>query len=183
VDDDPLVIQTLTHTLTPHYQTLSAACVKDAEIIIQSQPIHVLLCDHHMEGEEGLSFLGRIKESHPSIQRILITGDVNTELLLEAINKGLLFRFLAKPFTPREALQMVDDAFLHHTALQKQERLAQIRLNIANAAKLAGLAIAGILVMLIAFLILGTLIFLLLYFFKSALGIDLLPNRHLSDLI
>jgi hypothetical protein len=30
---------------------------------------------------------------------------------------------------------------------------------------------------------LGLLAFLLLYFFKSAIGIDLLPNTHLSDLL
>ena len=78
---------------------------------------------------------------------------------------------------------MVEEAFMQYKVAGRRENLARIRLNISNAGKLISLAVIGILLLFIAILALGTLAFLILYFFKSALGIDLLPNTHLPDLI
>ncbi|MEI8139609.1 MAG: response regulator [bacterium] len=183
VDDDPIILQLLNTLLGSSNQVFTASTVRDAQTILLSQPVQVILCDHHLEDEKGLTFLTRVAKSNPLIQRILVTGDIKTELLLDAINKGHLFRFLVKPFRNNEVIQLVEEAFMQYKVAGRRENLARIRLNISNAGKLISLAVIGILLLFIAILALGTLAFLILYFFKSALGIDLLPNTHLPDLI
>jgi DNA-binding NtrC family response regulator len=183
VDDDPSILELLSTILGPSHRILTSACALEAETILQSQPVQVILCDHHMDGEEGLAFLTRIAKAYPSIPKVLVTGDVQTELLLEAINKGHLFRFLVKPFKASQVVQVVEDALAYHQAAGRRKPPVRFHLNMANAAKLLGVAVFGLFLMFIAIVALGLLAFLLLYFFKSAIGIDLLPNTHLSDLL
>jgi CheY-like chemotaxis protein len=183
VDDDKGILSLFSRILSPAHQVLTASSVQEAESMLLSHPIQVIVCDHHMEGENGLSFLSRLRDSHPAMQRILITGDVQTDLLLEAINQGHLFRFLVKPTTAKDLIHAVDHAFEHYAATRRRERRAKVLLTLTHTPKLIGLAIIGLLLLFIAILLLGTLIFLVLYFFKSALGIDLMPNTHLPDLL
>lgn len=183
VDDDPSIVEVLSRMLSSTNRVLTTSCVLDAEAVLRSQPVQVILCDHHLEGEQGLSFLTRLAKSHPAIQRILVTGDVNVELLMDSINKGQIFRFLVKPLRNSDVTQTVEEALAEYRSFGYRKSRARFRLNMANVTKLLGLAFFGLFLVFIAILLLGTLAFLLLYLFKSAIGIDLLPNTHLPDLL
>lgn len=183
VDDDAGVLKFITRVVGLSNQAFSASCVREAEAILATQPVRAIVCDHHLAGEEGLSFLTRVSSTHPAVARILITGDVQTDLLLDAINRGHLFRFLVKPVSAGDLTRTVEEALLHNTRQHTELLHAQRRPSLATIPKLVGLALVGLVLMLVAILALGIAVFLVLYFFKSALGIDLLPNAHLSDFL
>lgn len=57
----------------------------------------VIVCDHLMPGEEGLNFLIRARRQFPKVQRILLTGYVNPELLSRSTDLAGLASCLMKP--------------------------------------------------------------------------------------
>ena len=48
-----------------------------------------------ISGEEGLE---KIKEINPSVVRILITGYSDINIVIEALNDGLVWKYVAKPW-------------------------------------------------------------------------------------
>lgn len=66
--------------------------------IINSQHVDVVITDHMMPEISGVDLLEMLKESHPYIGRILITGCSDIGIVIEAINRCEVFRFLTKPW-------------------------------------------------------------------------------------
>ena len=52
-----------------------------------------------------------------------------------------------------------------------------------SPAKLLLFTALGLFALLVGALLLGLLVFIILYALKSALGIDLFPNQHLADFL
>jgi len=56
--------------------------------------ISTIVIDYHMPGLNGLEFCTKIK--NPYIQRILLTGDEDEHIAIEAFNKGLIHAYIKK---------------------------------------------------------------------------------------
>lgn len=83
----------------------------EAEKILDCNPnIRIIFCDHMMPNELGIDFLSRIKLSFPAPIRILLTAYADMELLVEAINKGNIYRFIRKPWINEEILSSMIEA-------------------------------------------------------------------------
>ena len=57
VDDDEGVRDMLCAALSRRYRTFCAQSVEEAEVLMRDNPVHVIVCDHKLNGEHGLSFL------------------------------------------------------------------------------------------------------------------------------
>jgi DNA-binding NtrC family response regulator len=77
----------------------------------------VVVADHIMPGGNGMSFLVRAREDYPHMQRILVTGYMKPEMLLRSVNEAALFRYLLKPISMTEFLQVVQEAVMVHDQL------------------------------------------------------------------
>jgi len=51
------------------------------------------------------------------MQRILVTGYMKPEMLLRSVNEAALFRYLLKPISMTEFLQVVQEAVMIHDQL------------------------------------------------------------------
>jgi CheY-like chemotaxis protein len=60
----------------------------------------VIVSDLRMPGMGGVEFFEAAKRAVPATVRILLTGHVDAETALDAINRGSIFRFLTKPCPP-----------------------------------------------------------------------------------
>jgi len=67
----------------------------------------VLVCDHLMPEEEGLRFLVRARRQFPGVQRILLTGYINPELLSRSTATAGLAACLTKPVNTEELVQAI----------------------------------------------------------------------------
>ncbi len=122
VDDEELMVQGLNRILRIHgYRPLFTTKPKEAIELMESNDISVLICDQRMPDMSGNKVLQHAKEHCPHMVRILLTGYSDMKSTIEAINSGLIFRYLAKPVDEEELVQAIQDAFLQRDEKIKQE--------------------------------------------------------------
>ena len=93
------------------YAILTASNTGEAEKILHSHPdIRIIFCDQRMPDEMGIDFLHRIKKDFPKPIRILLTAYANMETVIDAVNKGHIFRFVRKPWMNEEIVSAIEEA-------------------------------------------------------------------------
>jgi response regulator RpfG family c-di-GMP phosphodiesterase len=124
VDDEPFVITLLKETLErEHYEVVSCTSPLKALAILETQSFGVIISDQRMPEMTGLDFLIESRRLCPEASRILLTAAVSLSTVVDAINKGELFRFVAKPWLREELLATVRNAFQRHELLRRNDEL------------------------------------------------------------
>jgi DNA-binding NtrC family response regulator len=73
-------------------------------------PFDVLVSDMRMEPMKGSELLGRAFESHPDVQRILLTGYSDHDDLADAVNRGHVFAYVQKPWDTEQLKLIIEKA-------------------------------------------------------------------------
>jgi CheY-like chemotaxis protein len=146
VDDDAFMLSILTRTIGADYEVLTSNSGAEAlQLIENSEPIQVVVSDHRMPGLSGAHFLQAVRDKHPLIVRILLTGETDLIEAVAAMNQAGLFRFLLKPGTrpvlldtlqaavAQYQLQVAERELLQETLLGTMRALSDV-LAIANPA-------------------------------------------------
>lgn len=115
-DDEASTTAALTRFLEQKYQVLSAK--DEAEFIkhLEREPA-LLFCDLNLPAGSGLDFLKKAAQLSPCSARILISGFLNQEILVQAINQDLAHRVLAKPWTIEQLALITAEAYGVHRLL------------------------------------------------------------------
>ncbi|MGC3990566.1 MAG: response regulator [Chthoniobacteraceae bacterium] len=124
VDDDPMVLYALEATLqTANYPVFSTEDPFAAIEYAKNNPVAVAISDQRMDLMQGLELLQRIREIQPNTSRILITGLLSVQTLVEAINRGEIHRFLGKPWSNAEVIATVQNAVQRYQLLEHNSYL------------------------------------------------------------
>jgi DNA-binding NtrC family response regulator len=111
VDDEQIVLRSCERILSGRDYEVDT--VTDGEQALRQVGEHrydVIVLDIKMPGIDGLEVLQRVKESHPDIDVIMITGLHEIEAAVKAMKLGAL-EYLPKPFDPAELQMAVARAF------------------------------------------------------------------------
>lgn len=93
------------------YKIFIASDTKEAEKILADNPnIRIIFCDQRMPNELGVDFLERIKVIYPRPIRILLTAFADMSVVINAINKGNIFKFVRKPWMNEEIISSIEEA-------------------------------------------------------------------------
>lgn len=123
VDDEPHVLSALRRTLRKEpYECVFAEGPEEALDLVNQQPVDVVVADHMMPGMDGLTFLKRLRELHPGVIRVILTGQADLQMALEAINEGEVSRFLTKPWIDVE-LRMVLRQLIEFAELRRENQV------------------------------------------------------------
>jgi diguanylate cyclase (GGDEF)-like protein/PAS domain S-box-containing protein len=115
VDDEPSILSALRRLLRREgYTILGATGGAEGLELLASHEVGVVISDARMPEMSGAEFLGRVREMHPDTVRIMLSGYTDLEAVTQAVNRGELFRFLAKPWDDNELIDTVRDAFRHY---------------------------------------------------------------------
>ena len=137
VDDDDNVRDTITRLFRRKSdQLLTASNAQEALAIMRVQadqgvPVSVVLSDYMMPGLNGIDFLSIVQDEYPDTTRILLTGHTDTDMLIDGINKGLIHKFLSKPWNSTQLEQIVTEAFERNKLIMENQRLSN-ELTLAN---------------------------------------------------
>jgi two-component system chemotaxis response regulator CheB len=112
VDDEPGMLHLVTAVLGKLYDVVTARSTAEALQRISLTEPDVVITDVRMPGDSGLVLLGRIRESHPHIPVILMTGYGDKEIAVSALKTGA-FDYLDKPFSNSELIASMERATAH----------------------------------------------------------------------
>lgn len=122
VDDEPRVLEGLALLLRKTYDVHIASSGEQALQKMRELPqLAVVVSDMRMPGMDGATFLHAAMQSCPHATRVLLTGEAGRDAAILAINKGQIFRFLAKP-CPIDDLKAALEAAVAHNRLLNAER-------------------------------------------------------------
>ena len=113
-----------------HVTTVPSEAVR----ILQEQPIEVVISDQKMPDISGVEFFEMIMADHPDPVRMLLTGHADIDAVIDAINKGRIYKYISKPWNEAELKRLVEEA-----AELCRVRRRSSKLN-ASYAKFAGFA-------------------------------------------
>ena len=112
VDDEPINLELLQLTFMNELEVVTATSAREGLEILESQPeIHVIISDLKMPVMNGLDFIKEIKKRNQEKVCMLLTGFIESEIMLEGFNKELIFRYLMKPWKRDELMETIKEAF------------------------------------------------------------------------
>lgn len=91
------------------------------------KPISVIVTDQRMTGMSGDELLRRTKEISPDTIRMIVTAYSDLEPILNAVNEGLVARYVVKPWDRAELEEILRWAIEAHVA-GRQNSALQLRL-------------------------------------------------------
>ena len=123
VDDEEIVLRSCVRILGGgDYAVDTAADGAEALRKIDAAPYDVVVLDIMMPKLDGIEVLQRIKEAHPDLEVVMVTGLSQIDTAVRAMKLGA-FDYLPKPFDPDELRLVVDRALERRRLLQENLNL------------------------------------------------------------
>ena len=123
VDDEEIVIRSCLRILGDgEYQVEAVRDGREALRKIEENPHDVMILDIMMPNMDGLEVLRRVKEAHPNVEVIMVTGLSEIDTAVRAMKLGA-FDYLSKPFEPDELKLLVQRALERRQLLQENLNL------------------------------------------------------------
>jgi DNA-binding NtrC family response regulator len=123
LDDDEANLVSFKANFREQFEVFTTSNPVEAYNMIAEQNIAIVITDHNMPSMSGVEFLESISSDYPNVQRILLTGFTDLVPVMEAVNKGKVFRIISKPFNMKEIAKMVSEAWDQCRMIIEKERL------------------------------------------------------------
>ena len=98
VDDEANNLASFHAYFRKGYNVHTAINAPDAFKILEAHPIQVIISDQRMPAITGIEFLEQTIEKYPDNIRVLITGQSDIGIVIDAINRGQITRYVQKPW-------------------------------------------------------------------------------------
>jgi len=110
------------------YQIFTTTSANEAVQILSENTIHVVISDQKMPNLSGVEFFELIIPDFPDPVRMLLTGYADIEAVIDAINKGQVFRYVAKPWNETDLKITIDNAYeLYNNRVRLREQNEEIK--------------------------------------------------------
>ena len=114
IDDDYAILMALKETFHMEgFECFATIHAQEALEEAKKETFAFAISDQCMAEMTGTQFFTQLKVISPLTSRILITGVLNNEMFLEAINNAEVFRCLAKPWERETLLKISKEAYEH----------------------------------------------------------------------
>jgi cyclic di-GMP phosphodiesterase len=146
VDDEDRLRQVMMHIMRADgFRCIEAACGEDALEQLRRHPVSLMLSDLKMPGMSGVELLRHVREQHPDVAVVMITGVPEVEAAVSCLANGAM-DYLMKPFHLEEVRVRVNKA-MDRRRLILENRHYQERLKervVAQASRLEEMFFAGV---------------------------------------
>ncbi len=111
VDDEPNIISSIRRVLhKDKYIVYTATDATAALTTLDANPIDVVVSDHRMPEMTGVKFLAEVSKRHPHTVRLMLSGEADMDVMVDAINEGNIFKFISKPWSDTNLRNVVREA-------------------------------------------------------------------------
>lgn len=111
VDDEEIIVELISQILNDAgYRVLAATSIEQALKTLAGNRVNVVLTDIMFPGgESGLDLVGRVKQDHPDVQVVAMTGSRDAALREELMGKGAA-AMMSKPLELSQILVVIERA-------------------------------------------------------------------------
>ncbi len=122
IDDERHNLSAFRAAFRQKYEIYTAIGTLEARKILEEVDIHIIIADQRMPGATGIEFFDSIKQSYPDAIRILITAYTEVDALVDAINKGQIYRFIRKPWDYFDLQNTISNAYEIYTTKKRLDQ-------------------------------------------------------------
>lgn len=122
VDDEVEILRVLEKTLEDDFEVLTCNRAKEALGMIDDK-VQVILSDQRMPEMSGSEFFRIVREKHPQIVRIIMSGYSDMNALISSVNQGEIFRYVSKPWELQDLLDTIQLAVAKHKEILSHGKL------------------------------------------------------------
>ena len=136
VDDEEDNLNAISAILANDYQLLTAHNGEEALAILNdvavAKNIKLIISDQRMPKMTGVELFEHVADCSPNIVRIIVTGFMDVNAIIDSVNKAHIYRFILKPFDRQDFLLTVQRA-IEAFEMQEQITLHQENLEVKVA--------------------------------------------------
>jgi signal transduction histidine kinase len=128
VDDEADVVKSVQDLLRLDYRVLGATSAQQGQELLQQHEVHAIMTDQRMPDMTGVEFLHRCRGENPDAVRLLFTGYADIRAVIDAINQGNVYRYIAKPWDPDELQTIIREACERYDlAVERKHMLIELK--------------------------------------------------------
>ena len=131
VDDEINNLNSFKAAFRRDFDIYVAQSAREGRKILDTNEIGVIITDQRMPGMTGIEFLESILTVYPDTIRILLTGFSDMNAVMDAINRGQVYKYLVKPWQNEELRMYIQNA-LEIYNLRKENKELAYKLQVAN---------------------------------------------------
>ena len=113
------------------FTVYTANNVVEALQVLNSHEVHIIISDQRMPDMTGVAFFEHILLKHSEPVRILLAAYSDISYVIQAINKGQVFRYIEKPWDQNKIIEAVESGYKHYW-VSHQLRLKNLELEKMN---------------------------------------------------
>jgi two-component system sensor histidine kinase/response regulator len=127
VDDEENNLISFRANFRKEYEVLTAISAHDALLILEKESAHIIISDQRMPNTTGVEFLEQTIKLYPDSIRLLITAHTDIEIVIEAINRGQITKYIQKPWDFEKLSLAIDHcATLYKSRIELQLKNAEL---------------------------------------------------------
>ena len=131
IDDEKDNLTVFYSTFRRHFEVHLASSGKEGLELMKKHDMHLVIADQRMPEMTGIEFLEKIIPEYPDCVRMVLTGYSDVEAIIQAINKGRVYRYITKPWQ-KDELKITIEQALETYQLKRQNRKLVTDLQEAN---------------------------------------------------
>jgi two-component system response regulator HupR/HoxA len=134
VDDELRSVEALQRILEEDFDVRTAVTVHDAEKILESEVVEVVLCDQRMPDMTGVEFLKSVRARWPDTVRMIISGYTDADDIISGINDAGIYQYVTKPWQPEALILTITNAVRLYRLQRENELLAvELKMSVTRA--------------------------------------------------
>ncbi len=123
VDDNVLTLQVVRDIFADaKFRVLTCGGSAAAQEILHGEEIAVIVSDNVMPGMSGLELLSGLASYSPDTVKVLMSAYADLSSALAAINSSEVFRFILKPWQPKDIVETVEIALQRHRLIKSMRQ-------------------------------------------------------------
>ncbi|MDD5298751.1 MAG: response regulator [Rhodocyclaceae bacterium] len=127
VDDEPNILSSLRRLFRPlGYRILTAESGAAGLELLGKEHVDLVVSDMRMPAMDGAHFLEQVRQQWPGVTRILLTGYSDINSTVNAINRGEIYRYIAKPWDDQDITLIVREALERRRLESENQRLLDL---------------------------------------------------------